>query len=258
MAGNLGNNVISGSMIASWVGFLRREVMAVTDDVLPCVVIMRLNRFVVLVDVDGVQKRAYINNTGRLLDILVPGRQGFCIRNHPQRRTEFRLIAVLDRGAGALIDTRIQEEVFAKLVNESMIPWLKGCVVARRAPKIGESRLDYILRCGGRDVFIELKSAVLRGPDDVAMYPDCPTSRGERHIGELIALAKKGLKGYVVFMAALPEVHAFTPYDAGDPKIRVLLREAKALGVGVKAIAIHYEPKDSVIVLDNPDLPVLL
>lgn len=232
--------------------------MAVSGDVLPCVVVERLNRFVVLVDVEGVQKRAYINNTGRLLDILIPGRQGFCLRNHSPRRTEFRLFAVGDRGAGALIDTRMQEEAFAKLVNTSMIPWLSHCMIAGRAPKIGESRLDYVLRCGGREAFIELKSAVFRGPNDVAMYPDCPTLRGERHIRELIALAKKGIKGYVVFMAALPEVRAFTPYDAGDPKIRSLLKEAKASGVSVKAIAIHYEPEDSAIVLDNPDLPVML
>lgn len=237
---------------------LGRGVMAVYGEVLHCRVVKRLNRFVVLVEVGGARKRAYINNTGRLLDILAPRRLGYCLRMTPSRRTELRLFAVRDRGAAALIDTRMQEEAFAKLVNKSMIPWLRGCSLVARAPKVGKSRLDYALRCDGVDVLIEIKSAVLRGHGEAAMYPDCPTPRGRRHIAELVSLARKGVMGYVVFIAALPEVRYFTPNDEGDPGIRSLLKAARASGVGVKAIAMHYEPENSIIVLDNADLTVVL
>ena len=47
---------------------------------LECVIIERMNRFVVKVLIEGRMYRAYINNTGRLLDYLVKGRKGFCIK----------------------------------------------------------------------------------------------------------------------------------------------------------------------------------
>lgn len=50
---------------------------------------------------------------------------------------------------------------------------------------------------------------------------------------------------------------AFTPNDDGDPRIREALARAMRSGAEVYAVKIH--PEDSgAVVLDDPDLPVLL
>ena len=66
--------------------------------VVECGVVNRLNRFVVKVSLARAFARAYINNTGRLREYLVMGRKGYCVRNPPDRKTEYRLFAVEEDG----------------------------------------------------------------------------------------------------------------------------------------------------------------
>ncbi len=223
-----------------------------------CVIVKRLNRFVVEIEVAGITYRAYINNTGRLLEYMVRGRRAYCLERKRPGKTSYRLFAVEDMGAGALIDTRMQMDSFEKLVHENMIPWLRGCRVKRGSPRLGSSVLDYLLECGGRLLYVEIKSAVMRGDTIYAMYPDCPTLRGRRHIRELTRHANKGGWAAIVFIAGLPGVKAFKPYGEGDPEIPGLLWEAARAGVMIKSINIYYVPRESAIILANPDLPVIL
>ncbi len=220
-----------------------------------CEILGRRNRFVVEVLVEGEPALAHINNTGRLADLLTHGRRGYCL---PKRGgvTKFKLIAVEDRGGAALIDTYLQMQAFESALNRKFIPWAP-CLIVTRAPRLGSSRLDYLLECESHRVLAEVKSAVLR-EGFYAMYPDCPTLRGRRHLSEIAEYARRGGKVLIVFIAALPDVKAFKPYEGGDPEIPRLLATAVEAGAAVKALSMHYEPSTSRILLDNPDLPVLI
>jgi len=58
-----------------------------------CSIRRRLNRFVVEISVQGRKEYAHINNTGRLLELLVFGRKAACL---PARggKTSYRLFAI--------------------------------------------------------------------------------------------------------------------------------------------------------------------
>ncbi len=223
-----------------------------------CRIVERMNRFVVKINISGEERLAYINNTGRLLEYMVPGRKAYCIPRKNPGKTTHRLFAIEDLDGAALIDTGFQMDSFEKLVVKKEIPWLKDCRLEKRNPRLEGSVLDFLLNCSQRPLYVETKSAVLRGDSIYAMYPDCPTLRGRRHIRELTRHAEKGGLGAIIFIAALPRVNAFKPYPEGDPEIPRLLRIAAGKGVLVKAINIYFNPKTSMIVLVNPDLPVIL
>ncbi len=226
--------------------------------VLDCVIVRRLNRFVVEVVVGGQLAKAYINNTGRLLEYLVEGREAYCIKNPRARKTGYRLFAVSDQGLGALIDTQMQMKVFEKAIEIDVIPWLRGYRILRRNARLGNSVIDYLMEYMGSYIYVEVKSAVLRGDNYYAMYPDCPTLRGRRHINEIINHVLGGGLGAIVFIAALPNVKAFKPYVEGDPVISELLKKADEVGVLIKAISLYYNPRDSAIYLGSPELRVEL
>ncbi len=214
----------------------------------------RLNRFVGLVELDGREEEVHITNTGRLHDILVPGRE-VLLRGIGGGRLRYRLIAARDvEGLYSIPDVRTQSMVFERLLEQGRIPYLAGCNLVSRNPRVGGSMLDYLLRCGDREVLIETKSAVLR-IGEAASYPDCPTTRGQRHVRELIRLVSRGEASYIIFISALPRVRCFKPYRDGDPEIYRLLGEALKAGVGVKAISIYMDSRGYVY-LENPDLPL--
>lgn len=233
---------------------MRLELLKLPDPV-PCTISRRRNRFVVEVVVAGEVKAASINNTGRLLDYLTPGRLGFCLPRSGGR-TDYRLFAVEDSEAAALIDTQMQMKSFESLLGLSGTVW-EHCRVLSKGPRVGGSTLDYLLSCGGEQTYAELKSAVLR-EGSYAMYPDCPTLRGRRHIRELIELARRGRRTLIVFIAAAPGVSAFKPYERGDPAVAELLKQAREAGVVLRAVSMHYSPDVSAVVLDNPSLPVII
>ena len=216
-------------------------------------VVARRNRFVVEVVVEGRVERAYMNNTGRLSEYMVAGRRCYCLRK-VGGATSLRLIAFEDAGGAALVDTAIQMRAFEEALERGLLPWAP-CRIASRSPRLYSSVLDYLLDCEREPVYAELKSAVLRD-GEYASYPDCPTLRGRRHISDLIAHAQAGGKGLIVFIAALPGVSAFRPYERGDPEVARLLELARRSGVLIKALSMHYRPSTSQVLLDNPDLPV--
>ncbi len=226
-------------------------------EVVECEISRRVNRFVVEVLVEGRARRAYLNNTGRLLDYLVEGRRAYCTRSSG-KKTEYRLVAVSDRSAAAIVDTRLQATAFEIALARGLLPWLRGCGIARRNAKLRRSLIDYLLECERGLLYLEIKSAVARWKNSYATYPDCPTARGRRHIRDLIDYAREGGLAGIAFIAALPEVEAFRPYSEVDKPIAELLREARRVGVLVKALGVRYDPPTSSVVLDDPDLRVEL
>ena len=224
-----------------------------------CSIVERLNRFVVMIEITGSYHPAHITNTGRLSELLVRGRKAFCFRTRNTPKTDYRLFAIEERGLGALIDTQLQMKAFEGALERNLIPWLAGCRIVKRNAKLSiSSRIDYLLGCHGRDVYFEVKSAVLRA-GDYAMYPDCPSDRGRGHIKELSRYVEEGGgKGTLLFMAALPFVKAFKPNKAADPKLYDALKEANSSGVAIRALGLYYHPNDAFVHLYNPDLEITL
>lgn len=222
--------------------------------IIECTFIKRLNRFVGLVEVNGKIKKALITNTGRLEEFMIEGRKAFCVPKQGGK-TDFILIGFLEaNGRGAIIDTRTQAKAFERAVELGLVSWLRGCRIKRKEVKIGNSRLDYLLDCNGEEVWVEMKSAVLR-EGEYAMYPDCPSIRGQKHIKELINLKDSGKRTMIIFIGALPGVKKFKPYEKGDPKIAKLLKEAKERGVEIKGISISLLPNGEII-LENNNLEI--
>ena len=218
-----------------------------------CEIVKRLNRFVVEVKVEGRIHKAHINNTGRLEEYLIKGRKAYCIEKEGGK-TSYRLFAVHDMGKAALIDTQFQMKAFEQALQPTSIPWLK-CKDFKRNQRLNDSLIDYLFLCP-EHLYLEVKSAALR-QGEYAMYPDCPSLRGRRHISELTKMAQK-YKTCILFIAAVPGVKAFKPNREADGVIAELLKKAVEEGVEVRAINIVYDPEYSSVLLLNRDLPTYI
>lgn len=221
---------------------------------LECTIVRRINRFVIEIKRERKLNRAHTNNTGRLEQLLVPGKIAFCLPNEKPGKTDYRLFAIMEDSQGTLVDTQLQMRAFERAMEMRIIPWLDGYHVVRRNALLGTSLIDYLLKNGGENAYLEVKSAVLKD-GNYAAYPDCPSARGRRHVAELTDYVKQGGQAILLFIAALPGVTAFRPYRAGDHEMCELLAKAKQAGVQMRAIHMVYTPADNSIRLLNADLP---
>ncbi len=225
----------------------------------PATIVKRINRFVVEVKQDENEEifRAWTNNTGRLDKFLIKDKAACCTKNKRPGKTAYRLFAVADGDMAAIIDTQFQMLAFEKALSYNYIPWLKGYSLIRINAPLHNSVIDYLFEHEDRKIYLEVKSAVLR-ENGFAMYPDCPSTRGQKHIKDLIDFVRNGGEAVVLFIAGLTGIDAFTPYKSGDPEIYRLLKIANEVGVELWSIGMAYNLTDSYIYLTKADLPVVL
>lgn len=67
------------------------------------------------------------------------------------------------------------------------------------------------------------------------MFPDAPTSRGQKHLRELAELGALGDRASVVFVAQRGDATRFKPHETIDLEFAEVLRQVHAQGVEIHA-----------------------
>ncbi len=195
----------------------------------------RDNRFRVTVEIDGDSVAAHLPNSGRLTELLIPGRPcwlaGF---DSPRRKTRFDLKLVRYAGVLISVDARLPNSLCAEALVAGRLEPFVGYTHVEREVRLGESRLDFRLTGQAGVCWMEAKSVTLV-EDGVARFPDAPTSRGARHVEEVTAAVRDGDRAAVVFVIQRPDAVRFSPHDRADPVFCATLRDAAQAGVDVYA-----------------------
>ena len=80
---------------------------------------------------------------------------------------------------------------------------------------------------------MEVKGCTLE-IDGQGYFPDAPTTRGVRHIYELINAVKEGYKAVLLFVIQMEKVESVLPYAMTDKAFEKAYNEAKENGVMIK------------------------
>jgi sugar fermentation stimulation protein A len=233
----------------------RPEKILSFDEALECRIVERLNRFVVTIEIDDTAYRAWNTNTGRLLELIRPGNLGYCIKRKGMGTTTHRLIVVSKCSYAAVIDTQTQMKAFETMVHRNLLGWLRSYHIVKRNAALGNSLIDYLLESSMGSLYVEVKSAVQQ-VGNKALYPDCPSVRGRKHIRDLMEHVIAGGNACIVFVAALPQVKGFRPNKEVDPVIHNLLQQAFAEGVDVHAVGLFFDPSDGGVYSHHHDLDI--
>ena len=218
----------------------------------------RPNRFIAHVEVAGRMEACHVKNTGRCRELLVPGNTVYLTESdNPARKTRFDLVAVKkETGAGRLMvnmDSQAPNKVFGEWAAAG--GFRPGLTLLRPETKWGNSRFDYYWEDeAGHKGFVEVKGVTLEF-DGVVRFPDAPTTRGVKHLEELMAAKKAGYEAAVCFVVQMEGMKYLEPNDATHPEFGAALRRAAAAGVEVLAMECRVTP-DTLTVL-RP-LPVRL
>ena len=78
----------------------------------------------------------------------------------------------------------------------------------------------------------------------MALFPDCVSERGARHLRELMRLKASGSRAVQLYCVQRGDVDEVRPADAIDPEYGRTLREAVAAGVEVLAYRARVTPKE--------------
>ena len=148
-------------------------------------------------------------------------------------------------GAMVCVNTARANQLVAAALAAGAIAELASYDEHQREVAAGDSRLDFRLARGPRNrdrAWVEVKSATMAGGDGYAAFPDAVTTRGARHLDELIALRRRGFRAVLLFVVSRSGVTRVRPADEIDAAYGVALRRAAKAGVEVLAYAAELSP----------------
>lgn len=210
----------------------------------------RDNRFRATVAFGEQAVAVHVPNSGRLGELLIPGQIVFVApRDAPGRRTSYDLLLARCSDVLVSVDARLPSHLFAEACLAGLLPEFSGYAQVAAEVRRGDSRLDFLLQADDQRCWVETKSCTLV-EDGVALFPDAPTLRGQRHLYELAKAATAGDRAAVVFIVQRPDAVAFAPHPYADPEFTKWLRAAARAGVEIHAYRCQVDEEH--IVLETP------
>lgn len=202
-------------------------------DIISGTFVRKLNRFIAEVIVNNQLELVHIKNTGRLKELLIPDAKVLLeINNNPARKTKYSLVAVYKNKRLVNIDSFVPNDVVYQAIKNNQISELEDILVIKREVPFGTSRFDLYFETNENKGFIEVKGVTLEH-EDIAMFPDAPTTRGTKHIYELIKAVELGYKGIIFFLVQMQGCKMFTPHKEMDSEFTKALIKAYHKGVSI-------------------------
>ncbi|NLJ97169.1 MAG: DNA/RNA nuclease SfsA [Clostridiales bacterium] len=220
--------------------------------------IRRPNRFIAHIDIDGKEVICHVPNTGRLKELLTPGVSVLLsYHSSPTRKTKYELRMIKKKEAWISIDSQLPNALAYEAIASDVIEELIGYTTIKREVTYQNSRFDLQLtdnvnlNYSQQACFVEVKGVTLEH-DDWTYFPDAPTERGRKHIGELIHAVNNGHRAVLLFVIQVEYATGFTPNKATDPEFALMVETAFKAGVEVLAYRCKVSPDEVTIVEKIP------
>lgn len=193
----------------------------------------RLNRFVLRFRRGAIDELAHLANPGRLGEILLPGTE-LLLERRPQGLIGWKAVGATwskrwrgDAPRTVFLDTARTNRLAERLIEEQLIPELRGYEIEKREVTHGGSRFDFLLRSRRRRYLLEVKSVTLaeRG---LAFFPDAQTERGCRHLAMLARRSAKPGYGAGVLFLVQGEAARFLPDFHNDLEFARVFRAVRS------------------------------
>lgn len=188
----------------------------------------RPNRFIAHVDIEGVVNTVHVKNTGRCKELLIPKTPvRLEVSDNPNRKTLYDLVAVYKKNFGWInMDSQAPNKVVKEWLETKDYDYIKP------EYKYGDSRIDFYMRKENQEYLMEVKGCTLE-IDGIGYFPDAPTTRGIKHLRELIKAKRAGYECAIAFVIQMEGINEVRPNIDTHPEFGVALQEAKEAGVKI-------------------------
>lgn len=193
-------------------------------------------------------------NTGSMKNCLVEYSPcWYSLSNNPKRKLPGTLeLVTTSHGHIAGVNTGRPNQLVREAIESGKITALSDNDELLSEVRYGEekSRIDLLLNSLQGQCYIEVKNVTLDMGGGLAMFPDAVTSRGAKHLRELMGMVAQGHRAVLFFCVQLSGVDRVTVAEEIDPNYAQTLRNA--IAAGVEVMAWQAELSADEIVLTRP------
>ena len=190
--------------------------------------IKRYKRFFVDVKVNNQIITAHCPNTGSMYGLLKKDNKVWISKsNNPNRKLKYTLEIIEDKKSKVGINTHFTNKIVHHALQNKLIKELSNFLEIKPETKYGtNTRFDFLIIDKKIKAFLEVKNVTLSRKKKLAEFPDSVTSRGLKHINELVNAGKKNYKIYILFLVQRDDCDSFSIAKDIDPNYSIALRKA--------------------------------
>ena len=207
--------------------------------------VKRYKRFFVDVKIDGKIITAHCPNTGSMYGLLKKGNKVWLTKsNNPNRKLKYTLQIILDKKTKVGVNTHLTNKIVLEALQNNLIKEFDKKIEIKPETKFGtNTRFDFLVTKNDLKSFIEVKNVTLSRKKGIAEFPDAVTSRGLKHIKELIKANEKGYKIYILYLIQRNDCKSFKIAEDIDPEYSDSLSKAVKKNLNVLCFDCKFSPK---------------
>ena len=207
--------------------------------------IKRYKRFFVDVKIGNEKVVAHCPNTGSMMGLLKKGNNVWISKsNNPKRKLKYTLQIIEVQKSKVGINTHLTNKIVFEALDKRVIKNFENIDKIQSEVKFGKNtRFDFLITEKYKKTFIEVKNVTLCREKKIAEFPDAITSRGSKHIQELLEANKKGYKIYLFFVIQRNDCNKFKLAKDIDPEYCELLLKAVKKNLKILCYDCKFSPK---------------
>ena len=215
------------------------------------ILIKRYNRFFVDIKYKNKIITAHCPNTGSMMGLLNKGNKAwFSVSNNPKRKLKYSLEIIKVGNSLVGINTLLANKLVFEALNLKKIKSLiKFDNIKTEVKFSNNTRFDFLISNSKEKCLLEVKNVTLSRNNSIAEFPDAITSRGTKHLVELINAKKKGFQSCILYLIQRQDCKAFK--IAEDIDINYKIAFDKAIKAGVKILCYDCKINDEEVELNN-------
>ena len=188
----------------------------------------RYKRFFVDVKINNQTITAHCPNTGSMYGLLKEGNRVWVSKsNNPNRKLKYTLEVIEDNKSKVGINTHFANKIVLHGLQNNLFKEFKGISDIKPETKFGNNtRFDFLISNKKDKTFIEVKNVTLSRKIGLAEFPDAVTTRGLKHINELVNAGKKNYKIFILYLIQRNDCETFTIAKDIDPNYALALSKA--------------------------------
>ena len=197
--------------------------------------IKRYKRFFVDIKHNNKIITAHCPNSGSMMGLLNEGNKTwFSESNNPKRKLKYTL-EIIEVGKNLVgINTLLTNKLVLEALNSKKIKSLiKFDNIKTEVNFSNNTRFDFLISNNKEKCFLEVKNVTLVRQEKVAEFPDAITSRGTKHLKELINAKKKGFQSYILYLIQREDCQSFKIAKDIDEDYEIAFNKAKKTGVKI-------------------------
>ena len=218
------------------------------NKLIPGQFIKRYKRFFVDIKINEKIITAHCPNTGSMYGLLKKGNKVWVTKSdNPNRKLKYTLQIIEDKKSKVGVNTHLTNKIVHHALKNNLIKEFDKKIEIKPETKFGtNTRFDFLITQQKFKAFIEVKNVTLSRIKNLAEFPDAITSRGLKHINELLKASNMGYKIFILYLIQRDDCKLFKIAEDVDPeysnslikavkkKLNILCYDCKFLTKGIK------------------------